>query len=242
MEIKIIFKLDQLYLPKDYHSTFYSFLKQALEANNNELYSKYFSNKEALVKNFSFYLKLSNPNFEKDKIKIDNPLVTMSIRDYDRIELFEIYNAFLKSIYKKFAMNLNQAQIIRVKLTPLKEIEGKTIFIKMLSPLVVKKQINKEQNKTWYYTYEDEEFLLVLKDNIESSIKKLGYKFDLNDLKIIPIKNRKTVISLYSINIPVTLGTFIIEANEDVLNFLYNAGIGALRSSGCGSFQILGSD
>lgn len=247
LELQITFHLDQQYLPKDYYTTFYAFLKATLFERNKEKYKDLFGKKDAKVKNFCFYVKLSNPTFEKEKVLIDNNIVTMCIRDFNSLELFEIYNAFIESLDSKsiYKMNLNQAKIIDVKLKNLKTMSTNsktTWFVKMLSPLVVKKQINKEENKVWYYSCEDEEFQEILKENIKNTTIKLGHNFNFENFELIPVNLKKTIISLYSINFPVTVGSFILKGDKELLEFLYTAGIGVLRSSGCGAFQILGSE
>lgn len=248
MELQITFRLDQQYLPKDYWTTFYSFLKTTLSEKNKEKYEDLFGKKDAKVKSFCFYVKLSNPTFEKDKVLIDSNMVTMCLRDYDEYELFEIYNAFLEEYDQRnvYKMNLNQAKIIDIKIKNLKNVNhnntSMTWFVKMLSPLVVKKQVNKEENKVWYYSCEDKEFIKVLKENIKNTTERLGCHFNFENFELIPVNLKKTVINMYSISFPVTVGSFILKGDTNLLEFLYTAGIGVLRSSGCGAFELLGSE
>ncbi|MCI8575169.1 MAG: CRISPR-associated endoribonuclease Cas6 [Bacilli bacterium] len=248
MELIVTFYLHNQKLPKEYLSIFYSFLKTTLIDQNEDKFNELFKNRELKVKNFCFYIKLPNPIFEKDSITLRNNRVEMHIRSSNKVELFEFYNAFLEEFYvkKNYPMNLNQAKLIDVKLKFLKEPISKnntaTWFVKMLSPLVVKKQIDKEKNKIWYYSYEDIEFKDILIENIKNTTKQLGYHFNFNGFELIPVNLRKTIISLYTISFPVTIGSFILKGDTKLLEFLYNSGIGVLRSSGCGSFEILGSE
>ncbi len=243
MELQVRFILSQSRLPKDYLPIFYSFLKQALEKNNKEKYAELFGKGDAKPKNYSFYIKLSHPVFEGDFISLDNSLVTMSIRGNDKVELLEFYNAFLNDFNEKkvYPMNLNSSKIQTIKMKPLKMVDSTTIFIKMCSPLVVKKHV-KDGNKSYYFTYQDEEFSTILKENISNISKRLGYEFDLTSFEIIPVNPRKTVITIYGISIPCSIGSFVLKGSKELLDMLYHGGIGSLKSSGCGVFEIIGEE
>lgn len=241
MKLQIVFSLEQTVLPIDYYSIFYSFFKQALEKNNKEKYDELYEN--PTIKNFCFSLKLDSPVFKRDMIELGSPQVIMTFHDYNQIELFDFYNAFLLDYQNDviYPMNHNCAKIVQLSVSKLQVIKEKTLYIKMQSPLALKFH-NPENNKDWYYTYVDDEFSKILKDNIANVSSKLGYQFDLSDFEIIPVNPRRTVINLYGISFPVSLGSYILKGNALLLDFLYQAGIGSLRSSGCGLFEIIGKE
>lgn len=241
MKLQIVFSLEQPVLKLDYYSIFYSFFKQALEKNNKEKYEELFLN--PTVKNFCFSLKLEAPVFKKDMIELGSPQVIMTFHDYNQIELFDFYNAFLLDYQNDviYPMNHNRAKIVQLSVSKIQVIKEKTLFIKMQSPLALKFH-NSEENKDWYYTYKDDGFFEILKNSIANVSKQLGYQFDLSDFEIVPVNPRRTVIQLYGISFPVSLGSYILKGNALLLDFLYQAGIGSLRSSGCGLFEIIGKE
>ena len=243
MELVVYFKLDHPYLEKAYQSTFYSFLKQVLDEEDHEKYLELFGKKDAKIKQFCFYIHLSYPTFQRDLIQLEDSLVEMHIRSYDEIELYQFYNAFLSSFKKHrvFPMNLNEARIVRVKLRPLDEIQESTLYIKFLSPLIVKEHFE-ENNKSIYYTYQDEGFLEKLRTIIRNVSESLEYSFDVENLELMPVNPKKTVVSIYGIQIPVSIGSYILKGNKDLLNFLYLKGMGNLSGSGFGAFKIIGKE
>lgn len=243
MELVVYFKLDHPYLEKAYQSTFYSFLKQVLEDEDNEKYMELFGKKDAKIKKFCFYVRMMSPVFQDDLIQFENSFVEMHIRDFDEIELYQFYNAFLSAFKKKkmFPMNLNQARIMGVKLKPLQKEEESTLYIKFLSPMVVKEHF-KESNRIIYYTYQDNEFINKLKRVIQNTYETLGYSFSMDDFELIPVNPKKTVVSIYGVHIPVSIGSYILKGNKDLLNFLYLKGMGNLSGSGFGAFKIIGKE
>lgn len=243
MELVVYFKLDHSYLEKAYQSTFYSFLKQVLSEEDHEKYLELFGEKDAKIKQFCFYIRLSHPSFQGDLIQLEEPLVEIHIRSYDEIELYQFYNAFLSAFKKKklFPMNLNKARIMKVKLKPLQKIEENTLYIKFLSPMVVKEHF-KESNRTIYYTYQDSDFMNKLKKVIQNTYEALGYSFSMDDFELMPVNPKKTVVSIYGVQIPVSIGSYILKGNKDLLNFLYLKGMGNLSGSGFGAFMIIGKE
>ncbi len=243
MKLEIIWKLDGYLLNKDYRSTFYSFFKQILDEEDHEKYLELYGKKDAKVKSFCFSIKLDNPHFHSDDVMVSSDVVKMYIRSCDEIELYQFYNSFLQAYksHKLFPMHMNQARIVGVKLLPLRPASAKTLYVKFLAPLVVKEH-DIETNRTTYYTYEDEAFFDNLKSVSKNISEVLGYTLDFDGFEIIPVNPEKTVVSVYSIQIPVSMGSYILKGNEDLLNFLYNKGMGYLTSSGFGVFEILGKE
>lgn len=243
MELVVYFKLDHPYLEKEYQPTFYSFLKQVLDEEDHEKYLELFGKKDAKIKQFCFYICLSHPTFEGELIQLEEPLVEMHIRSYDEIELYQFYNAFLNAFKKNklFSMNLNQARIMRVKLKSLQKIEENTLYIKLLSPIVVKEHFE-ESNRITYYTHHDSNFIANLKKVIQNTYEALGYSFSMDDFELMPVNPKKTVVSIYGIQIPVSIGSYILKGNKDLLNFLYLKGMGNLSGSGFGAFMIIGKE
>ena len=243
MELIISFKLDHPYVGKEYQSTFYSFLKQVLKEEDNEKYLELFGKKDAKIKKFCFYVRMMNPVFQDDLIQLENSVVEMHIRDFDEIELYQFYNAVLNPFkkHKVFPTNLNQSRIVRVKLRTLDEIQENTLYVKFLSPLIVKEHFE-ENNRSIYYTYQDEGFLEKLKVIIQNVSESLGYSFDVESFELMSVNPKKTVVSIYGIQIPVSIGSYILKGDKDLLNFLYLKGIGNLSGSGFGAFKIIGKE
>ena len=58
-------------------------------------------------------------------------------------------------------------------------------------------------------------------------------------IKITPIRPKKTVVKHYNQFIESSIGSFILEGNPAVLDYLYKACVGSRRSSGFGLFEVI---
>ena len=111
------------------------------------------------------------------------------------------------------------------------------ITIKFQSPLCTRRR---EQKKDYYYSFENEKFEETLKINIKEQLKITNIPEETVDtLKITPIKAKKVIIKFYEKQIECSTGTFELEGDIELLNYLYKAGIGSKHSAGFGMFQIV---
>ena len=98
----------------------------------------------------------------------------------------------------------------------------------------------REENKDYYYSFENEKFEETLKMNIKEQLKITNIPLELvNTLKITPIKAKKVIIKFYEKQIECSTGIFELEGNIELLNYLYKAGMGSKHSAGFGMFQIV---
>ena len=70
----------------------------------------------------------------------------------------------------------------------------------------------------------------------------LGTQQNVNGIKIKPINARKTVVKFYEKNIESSIGEFLLEGSPELLQLLYDCGIGSKRSSGFGLFEVIGGN
>ena len=94
-------------------------------------------------------------------------------------------------------------------------------------------------NKDIYYTYADEGFSKALCENVEIFIQKMEIGVDTEGLSIEPVKARKVVVICFGRKVDSNLGIYKLSGNCELLNILYQAGLGARRSEGHGKFEIL---
>jgi len=159
----------------------------------------------------------------------------MTIENYEKA--ITIYNAFNHQKNKKFSINQNSWTLQNIVLIPEKEIKDNKIVIKFQSPLCVRQR---EENKDYYYSFENEKFEETLKMNIKEQLKITNIPLELvNTLKITPIKAKKVIIKFYEKQIECSTGIFELEGNIELLNYLYKAGMGSKHSAGFGMFQIV---
>lgn len=161
--------------------------------------------------------------------------MNMTIENYETA--ITIYNAFNHQKNEKFSINQNSWTLQNIVLIPEKEIKDNKIVIKFQSPLCVRQR---EENKDYYYSFENEKFEETLKMNIKEQLKITNIPLELVEtLKVTPIKAKKVIIKFYEKQIECSTGIFELEGNIELLNYLYKAGMGSKHSAGFGMFQIV---
>ena len=118
-----------------------------------------------------------------------------------------------------------------------KEITTEKISVKFQAPLCIRLR---ENNKDYYYSYENEKFEETLKINIKEQLKITNMPTEIVDtFTIKPIKAKKVLIKFYEKCIECSTGTFELSGNKELLKYLYKSGIGSKHSAGFGMFQII---
>ena len=155
-------------------------------------------------------------------------------------DTIRLYNAFLARFKnkKEFKITDNSMLLTHLYSEVLKEFEDNHLIIKMNSPLIARNH-DRQTNKNKYYLATDSEFKETIKINISNVIERLNLDLSLEDFEINPLKTTKTVVRLYGSMIQGSLGIFELKGNKELLNFLYQTGIGSARSSGYGTFSII---
>lgn len=237
MRFKLYLKLENEILPIDYRRCILSFIKLSLFEYEEEYFKKYYNEKDNIVKPYTFSVFFKNPKINENEIIIENREfeINFSIADYEAAVI--LLNSFNHQKLKKFSINKNSWILQDISLLPEKKISTNNITIKFLSPLCVR---GRENNKDYYYSFEHEEFENILKINIKEQIKITNFPESIVDnLKIIPIKTKKVIIKFYEKKMECSTGTFTIEGDIELLNYLYKSGIGSRHSAGFGMFQII---
>lgn len=158
--------------------------------------------------------------------------------DADMGQIIEWFNAFQLMRYKQYPVSGNSMKLISIRSSNRKDIVDDEIIVKMQSPLIVRRH-DSVTNKDIYYTYADEGFSKALCENVEIFIQKMEIGVDTEGLSIEPVKARKVVVNCFGRKVDANLGIYKLSGNCELLNILYQAGLGARRSEGHGKFEIL---
>ena len=162
----------------------------------------------------------------------------MFFTDADMGQTIEWFNAFQLMRYKQYPVSGNSMKLISIRSKNRKDIVDDEIIVKMQSPLIVRRH-DSVTNKDIYYTYADEGFSKALCENVEIFIQKMEIGVDTEGLSIEPVKARKVVVNCFGRKVDANLGIYKLSGNCELLNILYQAGLGARRSEGHGKFEIL---
>lgn len=232
MKILINLQLKDNRLPLDYRPVLLSLIKVALSKNYPEEYEKLYLNSNQ-SKHYTFSLKMSHPVFENDVILLSSPEIVLDISSSDEYYALLLYNAFQKiNRYTLPLQDNNGLSVVKTTIIPTKKITQNNIFVKFISPMVIRKHISGQPDK--YYIYNDDEFLPTLKFIID---RQFGREINIS---IEPICPKKTVVLAFGTKIRSSLGTYRITSDPEVLDVISKGGIGSRRSEGFGYFQVIG--
>ncbi|MBO5348781.1 MAG: CRISPR-associated endoribonuclease Cas6 [Clostridia bacterium] len=237
MRYKLYFNLENENISIQYRKSILSFIKKSLQEYDEEQYKKFYNERDNIIKPFTFAVFFKDSKFNGDNIIVNSKSMELNMSTEDYNTGIVLYNAFNHQRNKKFSLNNNSMTLKNMVLLPEKEIDKEEIIIKFLSPLVVRSRID---NKDYYYSYSDSEFLNILKLNIKMQLKISDLPETLvENLNIEPITAKKTVVKFYEKQIEASLGTFKLSGNIDLLNYLYKVGIGSKHSAGFGMFEVI---
>lgn len=223
MRLKLVFQLENNTLDIQYRKSIISWIKHALQQYDENLFQEIYNNNNK--KTFTFAPILSKPKFNKKEITMQDNQFSIVFSAYNYIHGLHLYNSFLKQKFQKFSLNKNSMTLTNICMIPENKIIQSSIKVKMSSPLIVRNH-NRETLKDLYYGIDKQEFEKYLKINIEEQIKAENLDTSLlQDFKIIPIQAKKIVIPLYEKMIECTVGSFELQGNIELLEYLYKAGM-----------------
>lgn len=237
MRYKLYFNLENENMSIQYRKSILSFIKKSLQEYDEEQYKKFYNERDNIIKPFTFAVFFKNSKFNGDTIIVDSKTMELNISAEDYNTGIVLYNAFNHQRNKKFSLNNNSMTLKNIILLPEKQINTEEIIIKFLSPLVVR---SRQDNKDYYYSYSNSEFLNTLKVNVKMQLQISDLSETLVEtLNIDPIDAKKTVVKFYEKQIEASIGTFKLSGDINLLNYLYKSGIGSKHSAGFGMFEVL---
>lgn len=237
MRLKLYLDLENENLPVQYRKSVISFIKLSLSEYDEKYYKKFYNNKDNIIKCYTFSVFFKSPQFEEDKIKVNDKRIeiNISIADYETSVI--LYNAFNHQKNKKFSLNRNSWILKNISMMIEKEITNEELTIKFMSPLVVRSRIDR---KDYYYSFNDNNFLDTLKINIKEQLKITDIPTQIvENFNIEVLDAKKIIVKFYEKKIETSTGIFKISGDKELLEYLYKAGMGSKRSSGFGMFQII---
>jgi CRISPR-associated endoribonuclease Cas6 len=254
--VEILLSGDQLVIPSDYRRNILSLIKEAINPNqaSTDIYEKYYVKEARKMKPFTFSVSFitDTAHNEKGFLCLSEPWLNLHFSASDPVFLIYVYNGLvqLKKDYPLFPglkakaghFNLEQQKIIR----------DHEVRFRTFSPILVRD--TGEGRKTQdYLTVESPVFMDRLYHSVRYMCSKLldgDYKLARNDFSAEFINSKTVRINHYYKDkdalrdskkelIEATTGTIKIKAPANVLQLIYDAGIGAKRSQGFGMLEIL---
>lgn len=242
MRLAIFCELENEIMPIDYRRKIVSLFKYSIFNYDKNLYESMYSKSENKQKDFCFSVYFPDSKVESDKLIINSKKLIINFST-ENLELgINIYNSLINQQRKLFDLSTyNKILITNIVLRKEKIITRNKVQFKTLSPIVIRDH-DVTTGKDWFLTFEDENYTQILKRNLR---KELADKFgrnvesDINDLKIVNINMKKIIVKSYEINIACSLGNFIIEGEQYLLNYFYKSGLGSKRGLGFSLLEVV---
>lgn len=241
MRFYLTFELEKSSLPKDYRRIILSYIKKSLtEILDGRYYSQYF--KDNIQKDFCFSLKLPKAKFTKDEIILEDNSIKVLFTSDDRQKTgLLLQQAFMKQKNKKFLItNQNSITLKQIHQQREQKITSSKAIFKTYGLCI--RDHNKETNKDNHYVYSDEKFNEQLKVVLKNQISQTGFSKDIVDsIKFSPINCKKVLVKHYDTYVDTTVGSFLLEGNPLLLQYLYDVGMGS-RNTMFGYLDLVTQD
>ncbi len=214
-----------------------SFLKKILESYDNTILTNLYGTKEEprkINKPFTFHVKFPEfKKFEGNKI-ICGEKAVFYFSTNEEILATSFYNSLKES--KHFTIGENSFIEFKVKniwIKPLKIFSEEKSVFKTLAPVLV----NKKGDNLHYLSPVDKDFYQSFLDIILLQAKAFNIDIAPKDIEIEIYKMKKLPLTHYRQTMTAWLGEFILKAPKEVLQLVYDTGIGVRRSQGFGMLE-----
>ena len=245
MRLELRLELKEPILPKDNKRIWLSFLKNVLSSGaDGRYYEKYYNGTSP--KDFAFSILLPHPKFKGEQIELENTSVKMIFSADERGTTGLIfYAAFLEAKNKVFPLpdgNAMTLQAIHME----KEhhiTSNKVLFKTVVGGGLVVREHNEENNKDHFYSFDEEGFMRVLEMVLRNELVYAKFpEYLINEVSVDVISCKKILVKQYGIYVDANVGMFQVEGHPDILNYLYQAGMGSKRSMGYGLLDVVTED
>jgi len=240
MRLKMVFKLKKEELDIEYRRAFLSLLKHCFQLASLEVYEKFYGNGTPM-KPFTFGVYLPQPKFNGDTIQLSSNEITLNFSTSQHQLGIYFYNSLIKQrrMFQPYPFpDDNSITLKRILLIKEKTIKTQEAVFKTLSPFLVRLH-QKKENKDLYLTEDHELFKQQLEESIRIMIMELTGKQE--KVEFIPLSMSPTIIIRhFGVPMESNSGIFKLKGSPEILEFIYQCGIGSRRSEGFGLLEFLG--
>lgn len=231
--------------PIEYASSIMSFIKSSVaRCNDGKYYDSFF--KDNTRKDYCFSVLLPKSKFEKDKIVLEGKEIKVLFSTEDSMKTgFILFNAFIGMKGKVYPLPNGNSMVLTNIANMKSEVisNSRAIFKTSLGSSLCIREHDRETNKDKYYVCRDNEFREKLMMVVKNQLMKAGFaQKEVENVVINPIQTKKVVVKFYRRYIDTSIGTFEIKANNDILQYFYDQGLGSRSSSGFGMLELVTQD
>lgn len=238
MRLQANFEMSTDWLIKDYRRIFMALIKNVFTTYDSLLYTNLYGTEEQKRKvNKPFTFSVHFPDYKKiegNRISCGSR-VGLFFSSNDELLVTAFYNGLGKNkeiiIGENYPITFNMENI---RLLPFKKINSDKVDFKTISPILV----NEEGNNLVYLSPTHPNFNQAFKFIIAAQTKQFNISCEENMINIEISAMKKLPLTHYNQTMTSWLGSFRLEAPREVLQLVYDIGIGVRRSQGFGMLEI----
>jgi len=239
MRLKADFKMSTDWLAKDYRSIFMALIKNVFMKYDPVLYTNLYGTedqKRKVNKPFTFSVHFFHyKGIDGNKMLCGNKFSLLFSSDEETL-----VTAFYNGLRAKQKIIIGENYPITfeleyIQLLPLKKIQTTKVLFRTISPILVN---DKGSNLDYLsptkpeFTRAFKEIIAIQANSFQIPCSEDMIAFEINAMKKLPLSHYKQTMTSW-------LGEFILEAPSNVLQLVYDTGIGVRRSQGFGMLEIV---
>lgn len=245
MRLELKFEVKNNVLPKDNKRIWVSFLKNVLSnCAEGKYYDRYYNGTSP--KDFSFSIVLPHPKFVGEKIELDSNTVRMIFSASDKGNTGLIfYSAFLEAKNKSFPLPSGNSMTLKaVRYQKEQSIQSNSaVFRTVVGGGLVVREHDAQTNKDKFYTSEEDGFIDAMCRVIKNELLYAKFpEYLINDVSVNVISFKKVLVKQYGVYVDANVGVFQVNAHPEILQYLYQAGMGSKRSMGYGLLDVVNTE
>lgn len=243
MRLRLSFKGNELFnLTRDYRRFFISLLKRIF--NTSELDENIYNKKEYKPYTFSVWL---GKEFEIEKEIKNCDILSLFFSSGDPVIVTHFYNGAL-ALKKQGGITFNKHNltITDILLLPYQKINSPSVLFKTIGVSVLNDpSADKKDFKKWYIIPDDnlERFNECLRQRTNSRYQFISRKAGVQPIKLVLSPEfsiiKETIVEHYGGYVRGFRGIFKLEGSPEILQFVYDYGLGIRTGQGFGLLEIL---
>ncbi|MDD3586743.1 MAG: CRISPR-associated endoribonuclease Cas6 [Thermoguttaceae bacterium] len=240
-ELKIDFKTEGEKLPSNYHSLILSFMKASVEKFDPEVYREWFDKTQdprTLRKSYTFSCYIRNARFEGGFVILPEKCFSLNLSTFDLRDLMVLYNAFYGTLHQTYPADGNCITSENLRTLYVPEIKSSSVIVKLDSALLVRSH-DRELNRDRFLAFSDAQFPACLHNTVALALERDHLNLSLDGFAFRPVKPRKTVVDHFRMKVTANTGTYQLEGDPALLNYLLLSGLGSATGSGHGKFRVI---
>lgn len=231
MRLSIEYEMSGQYLPKDYRTGYMSLIKAAIQSSNPRLYDEYYNRRK--LKPFTFATYFPDIRGSHDGYFDVGKTVILNFSTSSNELAVYLYNGFCQLENYPMFQNMINRKKVTLRKTP--EIRSNEVTFKTVSSVLV----NNLGKANWYLLPGEEGFLEGLQFATNEITREFLGKIIDAHITFVTLQIKRKVIRHYNIDMSSFTGVFKLIGKPEILQLIYDVGLGVRRSQGFGMLELV---